>query len=141
MILLGTTLKRRGILNHTGEAIFRRAWNLLAGEAHSVGLTVKGDQENAILSPLVEPSTAEVAGRIECISTSSEDEDVCPTCLEDYTPENPKIVTQCSHHFHLGCIYEWLERSQTCPVCSKVTSFYYTSSDFILNIILFQLVS
>ena len=56
------------ILNHTGEAIFRRAWNLLAGEAHSVGLTVKGDQENAILSPLVEPSTAEVAGRIECIS-------------------------------------------------------------------------
>ena len=30
----------------------------------------------------VEPSTAEVTGRVECISTSSEDEDVCPTCLE-----------------------------------------------------------
>uniref|UniRef100_A0A3Q7G928 Uncharacterized protein n=1 Tax=Solanum lycopersicum TaxID=4081 RepID=A0A3Q7G928_SOLLC len=23
---------------------------------------------------------------------SSEDEDVCPTCLEEYTPENPKIL-------------------------------------------------
>ncbi|KAJ6815426.1 E3 ubiquitin-protein ligase-like [Iris pallida] len=55
--------------------------------------------------------------------TSSEDEDVCPTCLEDYTPENPKIVMKCSHHFHLGCIYEWKERSDFCPVCGKVMMF------------------
>ncbi|PSS33638.1 E3 ubiquitin-protein like [Actinidia chinensis var. chinensis] len=54
------------------------------------------------------------------IYSSSEDEDVCPTCLEEYTPENPKIVTKCSHHFHLGCIYEWMERSDSCPVCGKV---------------------
>lgn len=39
----------------------------------------------------------------------------------DYTPENPKIITKCSHHFHLSCIYEWMERSETCPVCGKVT--------------------
>ncbi|CAK7336030.1 unnamed protein product [Dovyalis caffra] len=50
----------------------------------------------------------------------SEDEDVCPTCLDEYTPENPKITTRCSHHFHLGCIYEWLERSESCPICGKV---------------------
>ncbi|CAF2103802.1 unnamed protein product [Brassica napus] len=49
----------------------------------------------------------------------SEDEDACPTCLEEYTSENPKIVTKCSHHFHLGCIYEWMERSENCPVCGK----------------------
>ncbi|KAL0343762.1 UNVERIFIED_CONTAM: E3 ubiquitin-protein ligase [Sesamum angustifolium] len=54
------------------------------------------------------------------IYTSSEDEDVCPTCLEEYTPENPKIITKCSHHFHLGCIYEWMERSDNCPVCGKL---------------------
>ncbi|EXB77650.1 E3 ubiquitin-protein ligase [Morus notabilis] len=54
------------------------------------------------------------------IYTSSEDEDVCPTCLEEYTPENPKIMTKCSHHFHLACIYEWMERSESCPVCGKV---------------------
>ncbi|KAL8171517.1 hypothetical protein V2J09_023321 [Rumex salicifolius] len=52
-------------------------------------------------------------------SSSSEDEDVCPTCLEEYTTENPKIMTKCSHHFHLGCIYEWMERSENCPVCGK----------------------
>ncbi|KAG6497455.1 hypothetical protein ZIOFF_045355 [Zingiber officinale] len=50
---------------------------------------------------------------------SSEDEDVCPTCLEEYTTENPKIVANCAHHFHLSCIYEWMERSDTCPVCGK----------------------
>ncbi|XP_010250499.1 PREDICTED: E3 ubiquitin-protein ligase At3g02290-like [Nelumbo nucifera] len=54
---------------------------------------------------------------------SSEDEDVCPTCLEEYTPENPKIVARCSHHFHLGCIYEWMERSENCPLCGKEMEF------------------
>ncbi|XP_041015323.1 E3 ubiquitin-protein ligase At3g02290-like isoform X2 [Juglans microcarpa x Juglans regia] len=47
-------------------------------------------------------------------------EDICPICLEEYIPENPKILTQCSHHYHLSCIYEWMERSETCPVCCQV---------------------
>ncbi|KAL3336579.1 hypothetical protein AABB24_029301 [Solanum stoloniferum] len=58
---------------------------------------------------------------------SSEDEDVCPTCLEEYTPENPKIFTKCSHHYHLSCIYEWQERSETCPVCGKLMEFDETN--------------
>ncbi|EOA21492.1 hypothetical protein CARUB_v10001889mg [Capsella rubella] len=57
---------------------------------------------------------------------TSDDEDVCPTCLEEYTSENPKIVTNCSHHFHLSCIYEWMERSENCPVCGKVMEFNET---------------
>ncbi|CAA2959033.1 E3 ubiquitin- ligase At3g02290-like [Olea europaea subsp. europaea] len=61
------------------------------------------------------------------INTSSEDEDVCPTCLEEYSTENPKIITECSHHFHLGCIYEWMERSDNCPVCGKVMAFNETT--------------
>ncbi|CAH9088792.1 unnamed protein product [Cuscuta epithymum] len=56
-------------------------------------------------------------------SSSSEDEDACPTCLEEYTEENPKIILKCSHHFHLGCIYEWMERSDNCPVCGKEMAF------------------
>ncbi|XP_071703318.1 E3 ubiquitin-protein ligase At3g02290-like isoform X2 [Rutidosis leptorrhynchoides] len=51
---------------------------------------------------------------------SQDDEDVCPICLEEYTIENPRIITKCFHHYHLGCIYEWNERSETCPFCSKV---------------------
>ncbi|VFQ66636.1 unnamed protein product [Cuscuta campestris] len=56
-----------------------------------------------------------------------EDEDVCPTCLEEYTIENPKIITKCSHHYHLSCIYEWQERSETCPFCGAVMEFEETS--------------
>lgn len=55
--------------------------------------------------------------------TFSEDEDVCPTCLEEYTEENPKIITKCFHHYHLSCIYEWMERSETCPVCGTLMEF------------------
>ncbi|XP_062230173.1 E3 ubiquitin-protein ligase At3g02290-like [Phragmites australis] len=54
---------------------------------------------------------------------TSEDEDVCPTCLEEYTEDNPKIITKCCHHFHLGCIYEWMERSDSCPICGKEMEF------------------
>lgn len=68
-------------------------------------------------------SSAKMSAGFAHIYTSSEDDDVCPTCLEEYTTENPKIVTKCSHHFHLGCIYEWMERSDNCPVCGKVMAF------------------
>lgn len=52
-------------------------------------------------------------------SGEQEEEDVCPTCLEEYDAENPKIITKCEHHFHLSCILEWMERSDTCPVCDQ----------------------
>mmetsp|Transcript_8376 Transcript_8376/g.17057 ORF Transcript_8376/g.17057 Transcript_8376/m.17057 type:complete len:145 (-) Transcript_8376:2246-2680(-) len=45
--------------------------------------------------------------------------DVCPTCLEDYTLDNPEITSACGHTFHLACIYEWLERNPHCPMCGK----------------------
>ncbi|GFP86480.1 E3 ubiquitin-protein ligase at3g02290 [Phtheirospermum japonicum] len=61
------------------------------------------------------------------IYATSEEEDVCPKCLEEYTTENPKIITKCSHHFHIGCIYEWMERSDNCPICGNVMAFDETA--------------
>lgn len=49
----------------------------------------------------------------------------CPTCLEEYDANNPKIMTKCEHHFHLACILEWMERSDTCPVCDEEMIFNY----------------
>eukprot|EP00252_Welwitschia_mirabilis_P003016 TRINITY_DN1305_c0_g1_i1.p1 TRINITY_DN1305_c0_g1~~TRINITY_DN1305_c0_g1_i1.p1 ORF type:complete len:204 (+),score=25.77 TRINITY_DN1305_c0_g1_i1:526-1137(+) len=46
-----------------------------------------------------------------------EEEDVCPICLEGYNKENPRIITNCEHHFHLACVMEWMERSDNCPMC------------------------
>ncbi|PKA53683.1 E3 ubiquitin-protein ligase [Apostasia shenzhenica] len=74
--------------------------------------------------PLLKHPLIEMIGGITYIFPSSEDEDVCPTCLEEYTSENPRITLQCAHPFHLGCIYEWMERSQLCPICEKVIIFF-----------------
>ncbi|KAJ0967811.1 hypothetical protein J5N97_024728 [Dioscorea zingiberensis] len=71
-------------------------------------------------------SSAETISRPAYYFPPSEDEDVCPTCLEEYTPENPKIILQCYHDYHLSCIYEWMERSEACPVCGKVMMFEET---------------
>ncbi|KAL2342736.1 hypothetical protein Fmac_004021 [Flemingia macrophylla] len=51
-----------------------------------------------------------------------EEDDTCPICLEEYDEENPKLATKCDHYFHLACILEWMERSETCPVCDQVSS-------------------
>lgn len=52
-----------------------------------------------------------------------EEEDVCPTCFEEYDTENPRIITKCNHQFHLSCILEWMERNDTCPFCSQEMDF------------------
>lgn len=54
------------------------------------------------------------------IASATDEEDVCPTCLEEYDAENPRILTKCEHHFHLSCILEWMERSDTCPICDQI---------------------
>lgn len=48
-----------------------------------------------------------------------DDDDCCPTCLEVYTTDNPRIWTRCGHHFHMQCIYAWSERKETCPLCES----------------------
>ncbi|BAF28080.1 probable E3 ubiquitin-protein ligase RHB1A [Oryza sativa Japonica Group] len=58
----------------------------------------------------------------KCVAEDKPDEeDVCPICLEEYDAENPRSLTKCEHHFHLCCILEWMERSDTCPVCDQIT--------------------
>ncbi|KAF9624430.1 hypothetical protein IFM89_011438 [Coptis chinensis] len=113
----------------------------------------EGGSKGCFSDPPMKYRSTKVVSEIGYLYASSEEEDVCPTCLEvlveqalmsafellsvqfqevkiftynvsflflaEYTPENPKIITRCSHHFHLGCIYEWMERSESCPVCGK----------------------
>ncbi|XP_010553526.1 PREDICTED: probable E3 ubiquitin-protein ligase RHB1A [Tarenaya hassleriana] len=60
-----------------------------------------------------------ISKQLEDVFSPTEEEDCCPICLEEYDIENPKLHTNCEHHFHLACILEWMERSETCPVCDK----------------------
>ncbi|XP_065854972.1 E3 ubiquitin-protein ligase At3g02290-like [Euphorbia lathyris] len=100
--------------------------SLSTGDKWTPSTCEEGSKEQQARSSLKLSSAKSPVG-VGYIYSSSEEEDVCPTCLDEYTPENPKIVTKCSHHFHLGCIYEWMERSDSCPVCGKVMVFDETT--------------
>ncbi|KAF8378560.1 hypothetical protein HHK36_029905 [Tetracentron sinense] len=91
------------------------------------GSGCEGESKECRSESSVKLPSAKVTSGVGYVYSLSEDEDFCPTCLEEYTPENPKIMTQCSHHFHLGCIYEWMERSESCPVCGEVMAFDETT--------------
>ncbi|OMP00374.1 S-locus glycoprotein [Corchorus olitorius] len=70
-------------------------------------------------SLLLSPRKSEVSKLTESKELTTEEEDACPICLEEYDTENPKLITKCEHHFHLSCILEWMERSDTCPICDQ----------------------
>ncbi|XRB00053.1 RING-type domain-containing protein [Pycnococcus provasolii] len=65
------------------------------------------------------PAPAPPPRTLSAVSVDDPDALACPTCLESYTSENPRINTACGHHYHLSCIYEWSERSDLCPICQR----------------------
>ncbi|XP_057809170.1 RING-H2 finger protein ATL22-like [Salvia miltiorrhiza] len=54
-----------------------------------------------------------VNGDLSCKSTKT-----CSICLENYSEkETVSVISKCQHCFHTHCIQQWLEKSDTCPVC------------------------
>ncbi|XP_042470805.1 E3 ubiquitin-protein ligase At3g02290-like [Zingiber officinale] len=128
----GLVLRREKSMSHILEDLHTLRRNGSSSAVETLGSVVKrnitesveGCKSCNMAHIESEKNLSTKASGTRLLVTSSEDEDVCPTCLEEYTPENPKIVARCSHHFHLGCIYEWMERSDTCPVCGKEMEFH-----------------
>lgn len=53
----------------------------------------------------------------------------CTICLSDYN-EGDKIKSlPCQHHFHLGCIDEWFNVDDICPLCKKPINLLYDLVD------------
>ena len=52
----------------------------------------------------------------------------CPTCLEEFTPEDDLQCPPCGHVFHRHCVQEWFDCKRAgghrpdCPQCRKVTN-------------------
>ncbi|XP_004305948.1 PREDICTED: E3 ubiquitin-protein ligase RNF181-like [Fragaria vesca subsp. vesca] len=44
----------------------------------------------------------------------------CAVCLEDFEQQLPITQLPCTHHFHLPCIVQCLERNHFCPLCRYV---------------------
>ncbi|KAG7572205.1 Zinc finger RING-type [Arabidopsis suecica] len=54
-----------------------------------------------------------------------EDESTCSICLEEVfnDDEDDKRIIKlpdCSHRFHKVCIFEWLMRCNSCPLCRRI---------------------
>jgi len=46
--------------------------------------------------------------------------DECPICYDSTTKEyDIKIQLECGHWFHKGCILEWRNKRNECPMCKK----------------------
>jgi len=61
---------------------------------------------------------------------------ICAICREHYadmdTSDNQTTVSKCSHHFHIKCIQQWMNKmieeghlTQTCPCCRQEIELYY----------------
>jgi hypothetical protein len=43
----------------------------------------------------------------------------CPICLSEFDLDEKLRVLPCKHHFHDGCVDEWLRVNSTCPSCRR----------------------
>uniref|UniRef100_A0A7C9EJ80 RING-type E3 ubiquitin transferase n=1 Tax=Opuntia streptacantha TaxID=393608 RepID=A0A7C9EJ80_OPUST len=103
--------------------------NVKADSGNTLAPSVKGGKPDGktladILLASPTKSETEISRTFESQQLAIE-EDACPICLEEYDTENPKMVTNCEHDFHLSCLLEWMERSESCPVCDKEVIFDY----------------
>ncbi|KAH8942490.1 hypothetical protein BDL97_14G102200 [Sphagnum fallax] len=97
-----------------GEALTPlQRWNGAEGDREEQAPSYRPD-----LSGKCVPS-AKGFPKVDSVQSLADDEEFCPTCFDGYNEENPKITMECGHHFHLSCIYDWMERSKHCPVCGK----------------------
>ncbi|KAK5804283.1 RING-H2 finger protein ATL39-like [Gossypium arboreum] len=50
-------------------------------------------------------------------------EDTCAICLGDFKDgEQIRVLPDCLHFFHVGCIDKWLNLHSNCPLCRAGTS-------------------
>lgn len=91
------------------------------------GSNVGKDLRASIFEALEKSNTnkEDVPQQLDRPATPFDDNNCCPTCLEEYHDDNPKITLACAHHFHLACIVEWNERGHSeCPMCMTDVGFY-----------------
>ncbi|KAL7168256.1 hypothetical protein ACSBR2_038652 [Camellia fascicularis] len=43
--------------------------------------------------------------------------DQCSICLEDFSSRSEATRMPCSHLYHIDCIFQWLGKDNSCPLC------------------------
>ena len=58
----------------------------------------------------------DVDTKFPAIPYPHEDEEQCSVCMRPFNNTSVRLLT-CEHVFHTECIDEWIQRSETCPLC------------------------
>ena len=58
--------------------------------------------------------------KIHFNKSSSQIDEACPVCLEEFKALQKVALTHCGHKFHCKCIRVWLSDHGTCPLCKTV---------------------
>ncbi|KAI3519084.1 hypothetical protein L1887_08095 [Cichorium endivia] len=80
----------------------------------------KGIKKNIVeaLPKFVYDSSNEEGGGGNDVKLSSSD---CAICLAEYTDgDEIRVLPQCGHGFHVGCIDMWLDSHSSCPSCRQI---------------------
>lgn len=54
---------------------------------------------------------------VDCEHADADAADCCPICFCDYSEGQAIVTLVCKHYFHKECIWKWLKRDATCPMC------------------------
>ena len=76
-----------------------------------VGMTLAEFATKVRLRP-VQPGD----GRAECAICK---DTLGPPAPPGHTPKQAATTRSCGHTFHKQCLWEWLSRKRTCPICRK----------------------
>ncbi|KAH0621011.1 hypothetical protein JD844_021996 [Phrynosoma platyrhinos] len=74
----------------------------------------EGEDEIAIQQPCSTKAKPQFNGGIE--SSSDEDAENCPICLNTFRDQAVGTPENCAHYFCLDCIVEWSKNANSCPV-------------------------
>jgi hypothetical protein len=55
--------------------------------------------------------------RIKDVSKLDEENKRCTICLEDFINNDKVIFLPCFHIYHKSCIFKWMIKDATCPLC------------------------
>uniref|UniRef100_A0A7N0V3V8 RING-type E3 ubiquitin transferase n=1 Tax=Kalanchoe fedtschenkoi TaxID=63787 RepID=A0A7N0V3V8_KALFE len=81
--------------------------------AHEIVLDVGIDEETIETYPKLLYSEARRQGKASTTTATC-----CSICLADYKgPDALRMLPDCGHLFHVGCVDPWLRLHPTCPVC------------------------
>ena len=51
--------------------------------------------------------------------------EICPICYsEEYSEKNYMVETICGHKFHVKCMHNWFDETNTCPMCRTAVDEY-----------------